>query len=74
MGCSSSVPVSRALPARGIDDVIGVSLDYISDFVKKSGVQQLAGMTCYDVCERLIKPMTVRRCRLETHPKNTSET
>jgi hypothetical protein len=63
MGCSSSVPVSSAPPARGnsrsIDDVMGVSLDYILDFVRKTGAQQLAGLTCYDVCQRLIKPMTV---------------
>lgn len=43
-----------------MDDVLGVSLDYLLDFVHKTGAQQLAGLTCYDVCERMIKPMTVR--------------
>ena len=64
MGCSSSVPVSKAPPARAntrsMDDVLGVSLDYLLDFVHKTGAQKLAGLTCYDVCERMIKPMTVR--------------
>ena len=72
MGCSSSVPVNKAPPARGntrnIDDVLGVSLDYILDFVHKTGAQQLAGLTCYDVCERMIKPMTVRRRVLNIIP------
>ena len=62
MGCSSSVPVSKPLPPKQACNrgVTGVSLDYLLDFVKKSGGQQLAGMTCCDVCDRVIKPMTLR--------------
>jgi hypothetical protein len=60
MGCSSSVPISNtAAPPPCQPRVLGVSLEYLQDFVKKNGNQQLAGLTCYDVCSRIIKPMTL---------------
>ena len=62
MGCSTSIRVAKPLPSsKGLQrDVVGVSLDYLLQFVKKNGGQQLAGMTCCDVCDRVIKPMTLR--------------
>ncbi len=36
-----------------------MSLEYLEDFVKKNGSQQLGGLSCYDVCNFVIKPMTL---------------
>lgn len=65
MGCSSSVAINRlsvpvAPSQRGSKDVLGVSLEYLQDFVKKIGCQLLGGLTCHDVCDAMIKPMTLR--------------
>ncbi len=66
MGCSSSVATKEPQSDPGIAHVSktkgikGVSLEYLAEFANKCGVQQLAGMTCFDVCERVIKPMTLR--------------
>lgn len=66
MGCSSSVPIANRTPGaasdtshRGGRSIHGVSLEYLEDFVKKNGNQQLAGLSCYDVCNLVIKPMTL---------------
>jgi hypothetical protein len=64
MGCSSSVAAKDPLHDNGSAHlskaINGVSLDYLVEFAKNSGGQLLAGMNCHDVCELVIKPMTLR--------------
>jgi hypothetical protein len=64
MGCSSSVAINGlnvpvAPSQRDGKDVLGVSLEYLQDFVKKIGCQRLVGLTCHNVCDCMIKPMTL---------------
>ncbi len=60
MGCSSSAVIKNAVAPQPCQPrILGVSLEYLQDFVKRNGGQDLAGLTCYDVCSRVIKPMTL---------------
>jgi tetratricopeptide (TPR) repeat protein len=61
MGCGLSVSAREMVQSASECRIInGVSLDYLSDFVQKNGGEQLAGFTCQDVCDAVIKPMTLR--------------
>jgi hypothetical protein len=63
MGCSSSVPAYLPSPApdgaRCRTGISGVSLDYLLEFTQKNGGQKLAGWSSLEVCEHVIKPMTL---------------